>query len=221
MGKPETLFARSFTGRYAGRTVLALGAHPDDLELGAGGTLARLAREGARVVMGVVSVPSAYETRRAEAARAAAILGCELRILLDGGARRIEDLKSYELVSVLDAAVREYEPALLLSHSASEVHRDHVLVHNACLSAQRLRYFDFLTYHPTMCRPMPVPFHARAFVDVSSTMEAKMAAVAAHASQFAARGLDLEVFRDMARMAGRLVGVAYAEALDVGRILLD
>ncbi|MGE5639347.1 MAG: PIG-L deacetylase family protein [Clostridia bacterium] len=220
MGKPETLFARAFTARYAGHAVLAVGAHPDDLELGAGGTLARLAREGARVVMAVASVPGDFARRRAEAAKAAEILGCELRVLVDAG-RRLEDLKSYELVALLDGVVQELEPALVLTHSASEVHRDHVLVHNACLSTQRLRHFDFLTFHPTMCRPMPVPFHARAFVDVSRVMEAKMAAIAAHASQFADRGIDLEVFRDMARMTGRLVGVAYAEALDVGRILLS
>lgn len=220
MGKPETLFARAFTACYSGHAVLAVGAHPDDLELGAGGTLARLAREGARVVMAVASVPGDYARRRAEAAKAAEILGCELRVLVDAANRRLEDLKSYELVALLDGLVREIEPALVLTHSASEVHRDHVLVHNACLSTQRLRHFDFLTFHPTMCRPMPVPFHARAYVDVSGVMDAKMAAIAAHRSQFGDRGIDLEVFRDMARMTGRLVGVPYAEALDVGRMLL-
>ncbi len=171
--------------------------------------------------MAVVSVPSDYERRRAEAARAAEILGGELRVLLDGGCRRIEDLKSYELVARLDELVREVSPSAVFTHSSSEVHRDHILVHNACLATQRLRYFDFFSFNPTMCRPMPVPFAARAYVDVTSTIEAKMQAVAAHASQFAERGLDVEIFRDMARLTGRLVGVPYAEALDVGRILLD
>ncbi|MBV8033365.1 MAG: PIG-L family deacetylase [Betaproteobacteria bacterium] len=221
MGKPEALFARSFSARYAARTVLAIGAHPDDLELGVGGTLARLAREGAHVVMAVASIPGDFATRRREAEAAAALLGCELRILLDGGARRIEDLKSYELVALIDRAVRELSPAALVTHCASEVHRDHVLVHNACLSAQRLGHFDFMTFQPTMCRPMPVPFQARAYFDVTPTIDAKMQAIAAHASQFASRGIDLEIFRDLARLTGRLVGLPYAEGLDIGRMVLD
>jgi LmbE family N-acetylglucosaminyl deacetylase len=221
MGKPESLFARSFTARYTGRTVLAVGAHPDDIELGIGGTLARLSREGTRVVMAVASVPTDYDKRREEAVRAAAILGCELRVLMDDGCRRIEDFKSYQLVALLDALVRELQPAAVLTHSASEVHRDHVIVHNACLATQRLGYFDCFTFHPTMCRPMPVPFQARAYVDVSDTIELKMQAIAAHSSQFGSRGLDLEIFKDMARVTGRLVGVSYAEGLDVGRILLN
>jgi LmbE family N-acetylglucosaminyl deacetylase len=206
--------------RYTGTTVLAIGAHPDDLELGLGGTLARLARGGAHVVMAVVSVPGAYETRRAEARRAAAILGCELRILMDGASRRIEDIKHYQLVGMFDEQVRDLAPAALLTHSATEFHRDHVAVHSASVSAQRLRYFDFFTYHPTMCRPVPVPFYPRAYVDVSETIELKIEAINAHESQFGSRGLDAEMFRDLARLQGRMVGVKYAESLDVGRMLL-
>ncbi|HEX2565637.1 MAG TPA: PIG-L deacetylase family protein [Burkholderiales bacterium] len=213
------LGSRSFTARYAGSTVLAIGAHPDDLELGIGGTLARLARGGARVVMTVVSIPGAGDTRRREAERAAAILGCELRVLLEQG-RRIEDVKHYELVAMLDAEVRELSPSAVFTHSASEFHRDHVAVYNACLSSQRLVYFDFFSYHPTMCRPVPMPFHPRAYVDVTSTIDVKMQAIDAHESQFACRGISTEMYRDIARLQGRMVGVPYAEGLDVGRMVL-
>jgi N-acetylglucosamine malate deacetylase 1 len=212
-------FGRSFTSRYGGSTVLAIGAHPDDLELAIGGTLARLSQAGARVVMAIVSVPSDYETRRSEAIRAAAILGCEVRFLMSG-AQRIEDIKHYQLVGLLDAQVRELHPAAVLTHCASEYHRDHVAVYNACLSTQRLQYFDFFSFHPTMCRPVPVPFHPRAYVDVSETIDMKMAAIDAHHSQFGQRGIGTEMFRDMAQLQGRMVGVPYAEGLDVGRMLL-
>ena len=210
----------SLFARYFGRTVLAIGAHPDDLELAIGGTLARLARNGARVVMAVVSVPGDFETRRAEAERAAAILGCELRFLIEDGSRRIDDIKNYELVGLLDGLVRSLEPAAVLTHSACEFHRDHVAVHNACLSTQRLKSFDFFHFNPTMTRAVPVAFHPRAYVDVTGTIELKMQAIEAHTSQFGARGLDTEMFRDIARLNGRMVGVKYAEGLDVGRMLI-
>ena len=212
--------ARSFPARYAGRTVLAVGAHPDDIELGIGGTIARMALAGARVVMAVVSVPTDYDKRRNEAQRAAEILGCELRFLMSDGCQRIEDLKSYQLVALLDGLVRELAPAALLTHNSTEFHRDHVAVYNACLATQRLGYFDFFSYHPTMCRPVPQPFHPRAYVDVTDTIDRKMQAIAVHESQFGGRGIDIDIFKEMAHITGRLIGVKYAEGLDVGRILL-
>ncbi|HZM33826.1 MAG TPA: PIG-L deacetylase family protein [Burkholderiales bacterium] len=212
--------AAPFSGRYAGRAVLAIGAHPDDLELAIGGTLARLAHDGARVVMVVVSIPSDYDTRLAEAARAAGILGCELRVLMEGGPHRIDDVKTYQLVGLLDEVVCDVRPAAVLTHSASEFHRDHVSVHEATVSTQRLGQFDFFSYSPTMCRPVPVQFHPRLYVDVTPTIERKMEAIRAHASQFDDRGLGTELYRDLARLNGRMVGVDYAEGLDVGRMLV-
>jgi N-acetylglucosamine malate deacetylase 1 len=200
--------------------VLAIGAHPDYVELAIGGMLARLSRESARVVMAVVSIPSDFATRRAEAQRAAEILGCELRILVDDDCCRVDDIRNHQLVGMLDALVRSVKPAAVFTHSASEFHRDHVVVHNACLSTQRLERFDFFQFSPTMTRAVPVAFHPRAYVDVTGTIDAKMEAIAAHASQFATRGLDAEMFRDIARLNGRMVGVKYAEGLDVGRMLI-
>lgn len=206
--------------RYSGKTVLAVGAHADDIELAVGGTIARLRRSGARVVMVVVSLPGDYQRRMEEAQAAAKILGCELRLLMGDAGTRIEDLKSYELVGMIDREVKEFAPAAMLTHGPSEFHRDHVLVHDACVSSQRLRYFDFFTYQPNFCRPVPVPFHPRAYVDITDTIETKMRAIAAHQSQFKLRGLGTDVYRDIARMNGRMVGVSYAEGLDVGRLLL-
>jgi LmbE family N-acetylglucosaminyl deacetylase len=206
--------------RYAGRTVLAVGAHADDVELAVGGTMARLRRGGARVVMVVISLPGDYKTRLREAQHAAEILGCELRVLMADGTKRIEDLKSYELVAMIDREVKELAPAAMLTHGPSEFHRDHVLVHEACVSSQRLRYFDFFTYHPNFCRPVPVAFHPRAYVDITETIETKMRAIEAHQSQFKCRGLGIDIYRDIARLNGRMVGVQYAEGLDVGRMLL-
>jgi LmbE family N-acetylglucosaminyl deacetylase len=216
--RPQT---QSLASRYAGRTVVAIGAHPDDLEIGIGGTLAKLRRHGANVVMIVASIPKDFEVRLDEAKRGAEILGCELKLLMDDGPRRIEDVKTCDLVGMLDGVIKEYQPAAVLTHSNADFHNDHLIIYNACLPTQRLAHFDFFSYHPTNCRPVPVQFHPRAYVDISDTIDAKMHAIAAHSSQFGGRGLDTEMYREFAHMQGRMVGVPYAEGLDVNRMLLS
>lgn len=209
----------SAPGRYAGRTVLAIGAHPDDVEVTIGGTVARWSRSHCRVVIAIVSIPSNYSTRRREAERAAAILGCELRILAEG-TRRIEEMPAYELVRLLDGQVRELSPAAVLVHGPAEFHRDHLLVHRAAVSSQRLQQFDCFSYHPGYCRPVPVDFRPRAYVDITDTIELKMAAIDAHVSQFAARRIAIDIYRDIARLSGWHIGVPYAEGLDIERMLI-
>jgi len=60
----------------------------------------------------------------------------------------------------------------------------------------------------------------RACMDISETIDAKMRAITAHASQFGGRGLDTEMYREFAHVQGRIAGVPYAEGLDVLRMLL-
>jgi LmbE family N-acetylglucosaminyl deacetylase len=211
--------ARSFATRYLGRTVLAVGAHPDDIELGIGGTVALLTKAGVKVVMAIVSVPAEYETRVGEAKDSAAILGCELRVLMEGGCKRIEDAKNYQLVGMIDAVVKEFEPGAILTHGPTDFHRDHVAIYHATVPAQRLAQFDLYCYVPTMTRPVPVPFEPNAYVDISSTLDTKLKAIASHKSQFYSRGLAFEFYRDIARVNGRMVGVEYAEGLAINKLV--
>jgi LmbE family N-acetylglucosaminyl deacetylase len=210
-----------FFAKYAGETVLGVGAHPDDLELGAGGTLARLSQAGARVVMAVVSVPNRLEARLDEARRGAAILGCELRVLIPDRCARAEDMKSHQLVSLLDALVKELAPAALLTHCVANYHADHKLVYEACMATQRLAYFDMFCYSPTSCVPVNIAFHPQAYIDISDTIELKMRAIEVHRSQFSGRGLETGFYREAANLMGRMVGVAYAEGLEIGRLRVN
>lgn len=207
--------------RYRGRTVLAVGAHPDDLELGVGGTLARLSRGGARVVMAVLSVPTHLRRRRTEARRAAAILGCEVRFLGPARCSRVEDLKSHQLVGAIDAQVRDLRPAAMITHCLSNLHLDHRLAHEACMASQRLGYFDLYCYSPTSCHPVNIAFHPHAYIDISDTIEEKMRAIRTHSSQFERRGLRTEHYRETSSRTGQIVGVDYAEGLEVVRMRLS
>jgi LmbE family N-acetylglucosaminyl deacetylase len=206
--------------RYAGRTVIALGAHPDDVEVGMGGTVARMVADGVRVLVVAVCVPSHFATRVAEARRSSEILGSSFHLLRDLGCSRVEDMKTYELVAELDRLVAEHDPVALFAHGSAELHKDHRLVFEAFQATLRLGHMDAFCYQPCSCRPGGVAFTPQAFVDIGSTLELKMAAIEAHESQFARRGISPDFQRDLARYYGRQAGYAHAEGLQVLRLKL-
>jgi LmbE family N-acetylglucosaminyl deacetylase len=205
--------------RYRGATVMAVGAHPDDLEAGAGGTLARLARAGARVVAAVMSVPNQPAVRAREARLAAELLGCELRLVTEDG-RHVEDMKTYAAVSALDSLVKELRPALMICHAACDHHVDHLLTGRAALATMRLGPFDVWRYATALHAPLCQPFAPTLFVDISGVVDLKLRALEAHASQYSERGRDTLLFRDDARHHGARIGVPYAEAFEVGRFVM-
>lgn len=204
---------------YEGQTVLAIGAHPDDVEIGAGGTVARLTRAGARVVMVAAVVPSELETRLQEFEIAASVLGARALTLNTEECMRVEDLRTYDLVGQLDGLVREFQPAAILTHSTEETHWDHVLLSRAVNSSLRLRPMDVFFFGPTTCRNQPAEWRPRMWVDISEVIEDKLRAIAAHRSQFGDRGLCTEIFREQARSTGSQVGCEYAEGLQVVRMV--
>lgn len=210
---------KGLLAKYRGRKVLVFGAHPDDIELGAGGTVARLSG-ASDVTMVVVCTPNNLKLRNGEAKLAAAILGAKIEFLFPEQEMRVEDIKSYQLISRIDKLVRLYDPAVVLTHAASNFHHDHVLVHKACVAAQRLHFFDMLCFYPTSCHPVTTPFHPQAYIDITSTIERKMSAINQHVTQFGCRGLTTDHYVAVAREYGRLAGVEYAEGLEVSRLNL-
>lgn len=207
--------------KYSGKTVVGFGAHPDNLELGVGGTLARLSRAGARVVMAVVSIPNDLKSRRKEAMAAAKIIGAEVRFLSPNRCCRVEDTKNHQLVGMTDRLIKELLPTAVFTHSQSDIHIDHKLVHEACMASQRLRYFDLFCYPPTNSHMVQVPYHPHAYIDISDTIDIKMKAIKTHSSQFERRGLSADHYREISREMGQLIGVNYAETLEVVRIKLN
>jgi LmbE family N-acetylglucosaminyl deacetylase len=220
-GRPQLKRDGDVLAKYAGKTVLAVGAHPDDLELGVGGTLKRLSEAGARVVMAIVSIPSRRESRIREATAAAKILGCEVRFLTRDRCMRVEDLKNHELVRMIDRLVEELAPAALFTHCFPNLHTDHKLVHDACMATQRLKYFDMFCFLPTSSHAINVAFNPHAYIDITGAIDAKMRAISVHSSQFSQRGLKIDHYRETCRRAGRMVGVDYAEALEVVRLRVN
>ena len=205
---------------HAGETtrVLAFGAHPDDLEVGAGGLLARLASQGVQVMAAVCSLPNLILERTREAARGASILGAKLAILNPDKKCRVEDIPMHQLVAQMDTLVNDVRPDLVITHSAHDLHWDHGLVHRATVSALRRWPCNILAYVSSyeMNAQVSSRIVGQCFADITETIERKVEAISAHETQLAR--MDLDSTRDVARAMGRLAGVSYAEAYEVLRL---
>jgi LmbE family N-acetylglucosaminyl deacetylase len=196
--------------------VLAFGAHPDDLEVGAGGLLARLSEEGAEVTMVVVSIPGQTEQRRAEARVGAEIIDADLFILFEDKPCRVEDIPMHELVRRMDSVVGDMRPDLVITHSAFDLHWDHSLVNRATVSALRRTPCDLLAFLSSPEMNAQARAVGQCFADITRTIDTKLAAIRAHTSQVPK--LDLESSRDLARAMGRISGYQYAEAYEALRM---
>ena len=196
--------------------VLAFGSHPDELEVGAGGLLARLAAAGADVTMVVVTIPTQVAERTAEARAGAERLGAKLALGFPDGAARVEDVAMYELVRRFDQLIAATLPDLVITHSANDLHWDHGLVHRATVSALRRTPCDLLAYLSSPELNAQSRSIGQCFADVTSTIETKLAAISAHASQLGK--IDVESARDLSRAMGRICGVQFAEVFEVLRL---
>ena len=199
-----------------GGRVLAFGAHPDDLEVGAGGLLARLSHEGAEVTLAIVSVPNNTEQRKQEARDAAKVLDANLFILNEEKPCRVEDIPMHELVRRMDTVIGDVRPDLVITHSANDLHWDHGLVNRATVSALRRTPCDLLAYLSSPEMNAQARSLGNCFADVSKYVDVKLEAIACHKSQLPR--LDLESSRDVARAMGRISGYEYAECYEVLRV---
>ena len=199
-----------------GGRVLAFGAHPDDLEVGAGGLLARLSDQGAEVTLAIVSIPGDAERRREEARESARVLGANLVIIYEERQCRVEDIPMHELVRRFDHIVGDVRPDLVITHSAHDLHWDHGLVNRATVSALRRTPCDLLAFLSSPEMNAQARAIGQCFADISSTIDTKIEAISAHRSQLPK--LDLESSRDLARAMGRISGFDYAEAYEVLRV---
>jgi LmbE family N-acetylglucosaminyl deacetylase len=210
---------------------LAFSPHPDDAELGCGGTLFRLARQGAAVHLTVVTdgrlgtrdpmlPPEAVaRLRREEAAAAAAVLGAELSLfgLPDGG-----PIEPYDLRDRAVREIRRFRPDYVFVCDPwlrYEAHSDHRAVGLAVSEAALLS--GLAHYAPDEQQPWTVKgvlFYFPDRADVLSPLDddayaARLRAIACHRSQFSPADPYLERIAEQLKAQGTAAGAPYAEAL--------
>lgn len=172
--------------------VLAIGAHPDDVELGCGGTLAGLVARGKRVAIahltrGERGTRGTAAERLAEAEAAAAALGAVAVEFLDcgDGALRAGEAEEDQLIALL----RRLRPELVFAPTPADRHPDHGRAHRlvdaACFYAGLRRRGSGEPHRPAAMFAFMQhdPFEPRFIVDVTPHWPRKLAALAAYGSQ--------------------------------------
>ena len=193
--------------------VLAFGAHPDDLEVGMGGTVKKSSQKN-DVVLVIATIPNKKEQRRREAKNAAEVLGADLEIL------NIDPTKlifGRAIVKKFDAVMRRHAPDVVYTHWNNDSHQDHVVVSQAVTAATRKNNCSLYMYEQTIPGGIvPSSFRAQLFVDISDVIEEKVSSVMSHKSQVKTNG-DWWIYgiKGRAMYRGYQINVKYAEAFEV------
>ncbi|MEZ6066868.1 MAG: PIG-L family deacetylase [Planctomycetaceae bacterium] len=216
--------------------VIAVGAHPDDVEIGIGGTLAAMAKRGYRV--GIVDLTDGEptpaspgpEVRLAEARKAAEILGIAVRETLDLPNRRLFD--GFEARVALAKLFRRYRPTMVIGIAAktpmaSPDHWQAVQITDAAVFYSRLTKwdaeFDNLPVHSIRKQlwyqlgfnSLETPPSGGAFVcDITETLATKLEAVRAYQTQFPpGKERVFTLVESLARLLGQSAGFGAGEML--------
>ncbi|MBI4519141.1 MAG: PIG-L family deacetylase [Deltaproteobacteria bacterium] len=202
--------------------ILVFGAHPDDAEIGVGGTIAAYAQRGHRVVMVNLRVPGGNDDsfhhekqrRQIEGQQAASLLGAEL---INFGLGRDGIQPDARLVSAFDQVIAEVRPTAIYTHWLGDSHPEHVALTRAVLASTRRNGCSLYMYEATIPGGISAEaFRAQKFVDISDTIESKMGSLSCYETQLEKYGQGwLEAIRGRAAHRGFQIGCRYAEAFEV------
>jgi LmbE family N-acetylglucosaminyl deacetylase len=201
--------------------VLALGAHPDDVEIGCGATLARIREAGGRVVAvtfsgGELGCREDEKKRRVEEAfKAAKTLDYELKIYDFADTMFMASFT--QIVKTIEEAVQTLKPDVIFVHSSNDVHQDHRTLYDAAMVATRHARCSILGYEN--CRT-DVEFKPDLFVDIQGVLSRKITAVKAHQTQSGKCSVDIKKIKATATFRGSQGRVELAEAFKIYRIVI-
>ena len=225
--------------------ILAIGAHPDDVELGCGGTIAKMISEGKSVAIidltkGELGTRGTDKTRKEEADNARNILGVSARENLEMKDGFLQNSEEYQRHIV--KMIRKYRPEFVFANAKDDRHPDHAkaakLVSDACFLSGLRKIETELEGSPQEAwRPKHV-FHyiqwkeieADFVIDISEFIDKKIEACLAYKTQFYDPSSNepmtpiatkdfLESLTYRAQNLGRLSGCAYAEGFTTERVL--
>jgi len=201
--------------------VLIIGAHPDDYELGMGGTIAKHVKDSDEVYSIIVSdgekIGSAEE-RKKEAKKSSEFLKIKKVYFLGLPDTKISE--GSETIDKIEEIVNDINPDRVYTHSSFDTHQDHRNVSKATVSACRnvkhILFFESPSSENDFCPNF--------FVDISDYLQIKIDALNIYKSlekNGSKRYLEIEAIKGGAYFRGYQAGLKYAEAFKVFRIIED
>lgn len=207
--------------------VLAVGAHPDDVEIGCGGVIARHVENGDNVIILIMIEPVSnhYSGRiirsedegKIEGMNAAKILGAKL---INLGFKDKYIPYSGDTVEAINEIIDDHKIDVIYTHWLHDTHQDHKRTTESVISAGRY-VKNILMYEPEYPAGRSyLGFRNQYYVDITSKLETKMDALKQHKSQIKRYGDDfLEAVEARAKHRGYEIGAKYAECFEVIRLL--
>ncbi len=203
------------------RTVLAIGAHPDDIEFGCGATMIRMREEG-DVTYGLVLTggerghddPDSSQVRVKEASSAARVMALS-DIFVHSFSDTSLHLHKAEIRAAIEEAIERWRPDIIFTHNHHDAHTDHRTVFDATREAARGPCTILCYENPNT----PPSFHPGYFVDVGNYLDRKVAALACHKTQMGKPYAAASMVRAMAGFRGTQARVPLAEGFEAVRVL--
>jgi len=202
-------------------SILAIGAHPDDIEFGCGGSLIKYSQRGHRLFLLVMTgggSGASSETRMVEQAAARQVLGAEE--IFWGGYQDTHLGVDAEMIKKIESVIESVKPEFIFCHFPDDTHQDHRHLAQAVMSATR--YIRNVLFYEG---PTTQNFNPQVYVDIADTLEVKLEALRAHRSQVMKTNIEdlsiIEVARSCANFRGIQGRVKYAEAFHALRLFIN
>jgi LmbE family N-acetylglucosaminyl deacetylase len=201
--------------------ILAIGAHPDDIEYGCAGTLIKYAERGHRIHLMILTggeEGGSSEERHREQNAAAEIIGAQQVFWGDYIDTQLPLNK--ELIDKIEEVLAEIKPDLILVNYGDDTHQDHRILTQATMSATR--YVRNVLFFEV---PTTQNFNPQVYVDISDTLERKFQVLEAHASQVMKTNIEDMSIAELAQANATFRGiqgrVKYAEAFSPLRLFIN
>lgn len=203
-------------------TVIVFGAHPDDLEIGMGGTIAKLANLKFDLKLVIATLPNFVKTdkkeeRRKESSNSARVMGCGEPDFLDLSPEELTFTRN--LVNRVDRLIQKYSPKIVFTQWIGDSHQDHQSLTRAVIAACRDQN-DVFMYESTIPGGITESaFRPQLFVDITSTVQLKKRALECFSSQIIRCG-DMWIPAILGRCSyrGYQMNVNFAEAFEVIKV---